>query len=103
MQRLQLIQSHLTQVNSSPIFNFTKNKTSSDVFSHVKAAPADPIFGIAMAYKADKDPSKIDVCVGAYRDDNGQPYVFQVVRDVQKEIANDMSLNKVFYMINFLT
>lgn len=89
MQRLQLIQTHLTQ-----------NKTSNDVFSHVKPAPPDPIFGIAMAYKADKNPNKVDVCVGAYRDDNGKPYVFQVVRDVQKEIANDMSLNKEYLPID---
>jgi len=53
-----------------------------------------------MAYKADKDANKIDVCVGAYRDDNGQPYVFQVVRDVQKEIANDNSLNKEYLPID---
>lgn len=33
--------------------------------------------------------------VGAYRDDNEKPYVFEVVRRVEKEIVNDPSLDKV--------
>lgn len=52
-----------------------------------------------MAYKADKDPNKVDVCVGAYRDDNGQPYVFKVVKQAQADIINDPSVNKVARII----
>jgi len=33
-------------------------------------APADPILGTALAYKADKDSNKVNLGIGAYRDDN---------------------------------
>ena len=33
--------------------------------------------------------------VGAYRDDNEKPYVFNVVRKSEQEILNDKTLNKV--------
>jgi len=39
-------------------------------------APPDPILGTALAYKADKNPKKMNLGVGAYRDDNEKPYVF---------------------------
>lgn len=61
----------------------------------MKLAPPDAIFGISNAYKADKDPKKVDVCVGAYRDNQGKPYIFNCVRDAQQEIADDPSINKV--------
>jgi len=33
-------------------------------------APADPILGTALAYKADKDANKINLGIGAYRDED---------------------------------
>lgn len=39
-------------------------------------APPDPILGTTLAYKADKDAKKMNLGVGAYRDDNEKPYVF---------------------------
>jgi aspartate/tyrosine/aromatic aminotransferase len=47
-------------------------------------APVDPILGTALAYNADKDPQKVNLGVGAYRDDNEKPYVFNVVRKVEQ-------------------
>lgn len=38
--------------------------------------------------------------VGAYRDDNEKPYVFQVVRKVEQELANDKSLDKEYLPID---
>ena len=40
------------------------------MFNHLTLAPADPILGTALAYKADKDANKINLGIGAYRDDN---------------------------------
>lgn len=58
-------------------------------------APVDPILGTALAYNADKDPKKVNLGVGAYRDDAEKPYVFKVVKKVEQEIINDPKLNKV--------
>jgi aspartate/tyrosine/aromatic aminotransferase len=53
-------------------------------------APPDPILGTTLAWKADKDPKKINLGVGAYRDDNELPQVFQAVRRVEQEIVFDL-------------
>jgi aspartate aminotransferase, mitochondrial len=38
--------------------------------------------GITEAFKADKDSRKINLGVGAYRDENGKPYVLNAVKKV---------------------
>jgi aspartate/tyrosine/aromatic aminotransferase len=60
-------------------------------------APADPIIGVNQAYLADTDARKVNLGVGAYRDDNGKPYIFNVVKKVEQQIVNDKALNKVHF------
>ena len=45
-------------------------------------APEDPLFGLMAAYRRDTDPKKIDLGIGAYRDDNAKPWVLPVVKKV---------------------
>ncbi|KAA1468218.1 hypothetical protein DENSPDRAFT_833456 [Dentipellis sp. KUC8613] len=52
-------------------------------WSNVPAGPPDPILGITEAFKADKDPRKINLGVGAYRDGNGKPYVLNAVKKAE--------------------
>jgi len=40
-------------------------------------------------YDNDKHPKKVDLGIGAYRDDNGKPVVLEIVRKVEKEIAQE--------------
>jgi aspartate/tyrosine/aromatic aminotransferase len=47
-------------------------------------APPDPIIGVGVAFNADTDKNKVNLGVGAYRDDNSKPYVFKVVRKVEQ-------------------
>jgi aspartate/tyrosine/aromatic aminotransferase len=44
--------------------------------------PIHFLLGITEAFKADKDPRKINLGVGAYRDENGKPYVLNAVKKV---------------------
>jgi aspartate aminotransferase, mitochondrial len=44
--------------------------------------PPDPILGVTEAFKRDTNPNKMNLGVGAYRDDNGKPYVLPSVRKV---------------------
>ena len=39
--------------------------------------------GVTEAFKADKDPRKINLGVGAYRDENGKPYVLNAVKKAE--------------------
>lgn len=49
--------------------------------------PPDPILGVTEAYLKDTNPKKINLGVGAYRDDNGKPYILPCVREAEKRIA----------------
>lgn len=48
----------------------------------VEKAPADPLFGLMAIYKTDTSPNKTDLGIGAYRDNNGKPWVLPVVQKV---------------------
>jgi aspartate/tyrosine/aromatic aminotransferase len=46
--------------------------------------PPDAILGVTEAFKRDTDANKMNLGVGAYRDDAGKPYVLNCVRKVKK-------------------
>ena len=45
-----------------------------------KTAPVDSILGLNVAFKEDKSPQKLNLGVGAYRTEEGQPYVLKSVK-----------------------
>lgn len=55
------------------------------VFSsdNVPQAPEDPLFGLMAAYRKDTFEKKVDLGIGAYRDDNAKPWVLPVVKKVE--------------------
>jgi aspartate aminotransferase len=48
--------------------------------SAVPQAPEDPLFGLMAAYRRDTDSNKVDLGIGAYRDNNAKPWVLPVVK-----------------------
>ncbi|CDJ68778.1 aspartate aminotransferase, putative [Eimeria necatrix] len=66
------------------------------LFAAVPLAPPDPILGLAQAFKEDKNPKKVDLGVGAYRTEDGKPYVFKAVRMAEEQIMSDPTINKEF-------
>jgi len=50
--------------------------------------PPDPILGVTEAFKRDTNPLKMNLGVGAYRDDNGKPFVLSCVRKAEALIAS---------------
>jgi len=56
-------------------------------WNQVPAGPPDPILGVTEAFKADKDSRKINLGVGAYRDENGKPFVLPSVRQAEESIV----------------
>jgi len=71
---------------SAPTFSNTLRSIS--CWSAVPAGPPDPILGVTEAFKADKDPRKINLGVGAYRDENGKPYVLSSVKKAEAIVSN---------------
>lgn len=50
--------------------------------------PPDKILGLNELFKADSNPLKVSLGVGAYRGDDGKPLVLNVVREAEKRIIN---------------
>jgi aspartate/tyrosine/aromatic aminotransferase len=56
------------------------------LFSTVPLAPVDPIFGTALAHDRDPAKEKINLGVGAYRTDEGKPWVLSCVKKAEERI-----------------
>lgn len=53
-----------------------------EVWANVPQAPPDAIFKLTASFKADTFDRKVNLGVGAYRDDNGKPWVLPSVKMV---------------------
>ena len=67
---------------------------SDDIFGHLELGPVDPILGTTIAWRNDKDPKKMNLGVGAYRTEEEKPYVFNVVKQVEKELFEELMSGK---------
>lgn len=71
-----------------------KQSGCSELWKAVPLGPPDAILGITEAFKADTSPSKVNLGVGAYRDDKGKPYVLECVKKVIMHIFNKRQLGR---------
>ncbi|KAI5661901.1 hypothetical protein M9H77_21224 [Catharanthus roseus] len=67
-------------------------RSMSSWWRDVEPAPKDPILGVTEAFLADPSPNKVNVGVGAYRDDNGKPVVLECVREAERRIAGNLNM-----------
>ncbi|KAF7640347.1 Aspartate aminotransferase [Meloidogyne graminicola] len=58
-------------------------------FSNVVMGPPDAILGVTEAFKRDTNPNKVNLGVGAYRDDQGKPFVLPSVREAETQLLAD--------------
>ncbi|KAJ6784331.1 hypothetical protein PWT90_07251 [Aphanocladium album] len=84
LDRLNSIANHISPAMST---------ISSFPADSVPQAPEDALFGLARAYKADTSPLKIDLGIGAYRDNNAKPWVLPVVKKADDILRNNPELN----------
>ncbi|KAK4554467.1 Aspartate aminotransferase, cytoplasmic [Recurvomyces mirabilis] len=68
----------------------------------VPQAPEDPLFGLMAAYIKDTDSKKVDLGIGAYRDDNAKPWVLPVVKEADDLLRKDPDLNHEYLPIGGL-
>ncbi|XP_041375199.1 aspartate aminotransferase, mitochondrial-like [Gigantopelta aegis] len=72
---------------------------SSSCWANVELGPPDAILGITEAFKRDTNPKKINLGVGAYRDDNGKPFVLPTVRKADRMLVEE-NLDKEYASIS---
>ena len=53
------------------------------MFEHIKAAPADPILGLADSFKAETRSPKINLGIGVYKDDLGNTPIMRAVKQAE--------------------
>lgn len=61
---------------------------SFSTWGSLTAAPADPILGLNEAFKKDTNPKKVLLGMGAYRDEQGKPWILPSVK-MAKEVVNE--------------
>jgi aspartate/tyrosine/aromatic aminotransferase len=57
--------------------------------SSISVAPVDAVFGVADAYAKDPFPEKINLGVGAYRDEQGAPFVLSCVARAEAGLSRE--------------
>ncbi|KAJ2315182.1 Aspartate aminotransferase, cytoplasmic [Coemansia sp. RSA 2704] len=71
-------------------------------FDSVPQAPADGILKLSVMSKADTNSKKVDLGVGAYRTDEGKPWVLPVVRKAEQRMAQDPAANHEYLTVGGL-
>lgn len=69
-------------------------------FAGVTELPPDPLFGLKARYVADPRTSKVDLGIGAYRDNNGKPWILPAVRKAEEKLINSPDYNHEYLGIS---
>ncbi|OUM55185.1 hypothetical protein BVG19_g4675 [[Candida] boidinii] len=64
-------------------------KRNQSVWASVEKAPADKILGLTVLYNQDKNPEKINLGVGAYRDNEGKPWILPSVKLAEEYLSQN--------------
>ncbi|XP_077983459.1 aspartate aminotransferase, mitochondrial-like [Glandiceps talaboti] len=80
---------------------YVASSRASSWWSGVEMGPPDAILGVTEAFKKDTNPNKMNLGVGAYRDDNGKPYVLPSVRKAE-DVIRSKNLDKEYLGITGL-
>ena len=83
-----LTRSVVTRLARQAVTTSRALSTASDSpWANYDMAPLDPIIGLNEAFQQDDYPQKVIVGVGAYRDDQGKPYVLPCVREAEQRLV----------------
>jgi len=70
------------------------------IWNDIPEGPPDAILGIAQAFRSAPEEHKVNVCVGAYRDTKGLPWVLPSVRKAEEMMLADDKENKEYLPID---
>merc|ERR1719163_897620 len=87
---------------SAPVASNPTSAAPAAVEFKVKVAPPDPILVTAQLFNQDTDPKKVNLGIGAYRTDEGVPWVLPSVKEAEMLIAKDPKAIKEYLPIDGL-
>ena len=67
----------------------TSTSESKNLWDSIETVPDDPILGMITKFNEDKFPNKVNISVGADRDENGKPYILKCVKKSIEKFAKD--------------
>ena len=67
-------------------------------FDKIQQLPEDPILSLPLLFNADPRQKKVNLGIGAYRDENGKPVILSAVKKAE-EIIFSQKLNKEYQPI----
>jgi len=70
------------------------------LFKDVAVAPPDAILNLALRFKDDTDPNKVNLGIGAYRTEEGKPWPLPSVLAAQMLVCQDASEDKEYVPID---
>ena len=76
-------------------YNGISDGKKSSFLHAINPAPPDSILKLAAMYKEDQDPNKVNLGIGAYRDDAGKPFVFDCVKEAEEILARQTKEGKL--------
>ena len=65
-------------------------------FDNIPSDPPIEVFHLSELFNQDTDPSKVNLGIGVYQDENGRTSTLPVVRSVEQQMAQDLTLNKTY-------
>merc|ERR1719245_351882 len=65
------------------------------LFADVTSAPPIEVFQLGRDYQADTDPNKVSLGVGAYRTEEGKPWILPVVKKAEKILADKIEKEEI--------
>ena len=74
--------------------------SASSLWGGVEASAPDPVMGLVAAFKRDPAPHKVNLAQGAYRGDDGLPFVLDAVRRAEAAVVEDRGLSKCYSPID---
>ncbi len=69
------------------------------IFNNVEHLPPDALFDIKKRLSQDTRPVKVDLGIGAYRDNSGKPWVLPSVRSAESQLQKDPNFNHEYLPI----
>lgn len=83
-----MLSTKLAQKSALKTIAQCSSRSASTWWTGLEMGPPDPILGVTEAFKKDTNPKKINLGVGAYRDDDGKPFVLPCVKEAEKKISS---------------
>jgi aspartate/tyrosine/aromatic aminotransferase len=64
------------------------------LFNNIPTDPPIEVFHLTELFTQDANPSKVNLGIGVYQDENGKTLTLPVVRSVEQQMAQDLTLTK---------